>query len=72
MFWGFSKRKFSKSKGLILSISIGILYGILTEYLQYCCFEGRHGNLADAVANSFGTVFGAFLMVMIGFRRKAR
>ncbi len=72
LLWGFLKRKSSKAKGIVLSLTIGILYGVLTEYLQYCCFEDRHGNLADLVANSFGTVFGVFLMMMVGFRRIAR
>jgi len=61
---GFQKRKYSGSKGVAISLAICILYGMGTEYLQYCCLDDRHGNLADVAANSFGTVFGVLLMMI--------
>lgn len=59
------KHKTSASKNqVIMSISVGILYGIITEFLQFCCFPDRHGNIYDVLANGFGTVFGVFLVVL--------
>lgn len=60
--YGFIKTYRQKIMFLFISMVIGILYGGFTEYLQYCCFEGRHGTFADFVADSFGTVFGVLFM----------
>ncbi len=65
LLFGFNKHKTTITKGIANSIAIGIFYGIITEVLQYCCFAGRHGNIFDAMANGFGTVFGVFLMAII-------
>ncbi len=60
---------------LLICITLGVFYGILTEFLQYCCFSDRHGNVPDAIANGFGTVFGVILSAqlfrkMIGYQEK--
>jgi len=57
-------------KHVSASLFAGILFGVLTEYLQFCCIESRHGNLADVFTNSFGTIFGVFMMVIT--RRRSR
>ncbi len=50
---------------VVAGMIIGIVYGAFTEYLQYCCLENRSGNIADFVANGFGTVFGVLIMVLL-------
>ncbi|MFP4064163.1 MAG: VanZ family protein [Bacteroidales bacterium] len=76
--YGFKKKypqeKLS-SKQLILCIALGVIYGILTEFFQYCCLGDRHGNLPDILANGFGTIFGVVLTAqlfkkMIDFQEK--
>lgn len=52
-------------KQALFPVLVGTLYGTVTEYIQYCCIDGRHGNVADATANFFGTVFGVFLLAVI-------
>jgi len=66
--YGFGKKHRGKrlhSRTLFFCIALGFFYGILTEYLQYCCFSGRHGNVADAIANGFGTIFGVILSAQL-------
>lgn len=53
-------------KCMLIALAIGLAYGSLTEFLQYCCIAGRHGNTADALANFFGTVFGVFTVALAG------
>ena len=72
MIRGFLLRGSTRTKGVIVSLICGLLYGVMTEYLQHCCLDDRHGNFADVLANSFGTVFGIFLMMVIAFRRSVR
>ncbi len=49
----------------------GLFYGAITELLQFYCLEGRHGNMADAIANGFGTVFGVIISgIIYGNRNK--
>lgn len=50
---------------VIISMATGLFYGAATEWLQFCCLEGRHGNLADVIANGFGTVFGVLVTGII-------
>ncbi|MDR4987531.1 MAG: VanZ family protein [Bacteroidales bacterium] len=50
---------------MVLCLITGIVYGGLTEYLQHCCFTLRHGNIADFYANSAGTFFGVFAVVLV-------
>lgn len=63
--FGFFRLGLKHIKYIIISILIGISYGALTEYLQSCCFSGRHGSVADFIADGFGTVFGALFMLMM-------
>jgi len=43
-----------------LVILAGILLGILIEIVQGIYIYQRHYDIADMVANSFGTIFGVF------------
>ncbi len=58
------KGKQALTRHIVTGLFIGIAYGAFTEFLQYCCFENRSGNVADFSANGFGTVFGVYSMVM--------
>ena len=57
-----------RNKRLMQCIAFGIIYGILTEYLQHCCLSDRHGNVPDALANGFGTIFGVVISAQL-FRK---
>jgi len=56
------------SKELMLCIAMGIVFGVVTEYFQYCCLSDRHGNVPDAMANGFGTIFGVIVSAQL-FRK---
>jgi VanZ family protein len=43
------------------TLVLGIIYGMLTELLQYWLISERHGNLWDFAANIIGTVFGLLI-----------
>jgi VanZ family protein len=73
MLLGFGKYKRVTSitnKHIMISLALGVFYGIVTEYLQHCCFADRHGNIYDALANGFGTVFGVFMIVILNKNSK--
>jgi len=56
----------NKKKKLVwTSIVITILYGALTEILQYYVFIGRSGNIYDALADMIGAFIGWFVFVLI-------
>ncbi len=54
---------------IILTLSIGIIFGLLTEVLQYYVFIGRHGSLFDFLADSLGVVVGCWAFDIL-FRKK--
>ncbi len=69
--YGFRKKQRGgrlRNKQLMQCIALGIIYGILTEYFQYCCLSDRHGNVPDAIANGFGTIFGVIISAQL-FRK---
>lgn len=43
---------------LVIAFFSGTAYGALTEWLQYRIFSGRHGSIADVVADAVGTALG--------------
>jgi len=52
-----------------VAIGLGIVYGLLTEVLQYYVFVGRDGNLFDFIADVIGAFMG-FLAFYLLFRKK--
>jgi VanZ family protein len=50
---------------ILLTILTGLFYGSITEVLQHFYFTGRDGNMFDAMANLFGTVFGVILFRLL-------
>ena len=62
-----------KKKLIWVSIVITILYGVLTEILQYYVFIGRSGNIYDALADMIGAFIGwvAFELVFKKLQSKA-
>lgn len=53
----------------IIAISIGIVYGLLTEVLQYYVFVGRNGNYLDFMADVIGAIIG-ILAFYLYYRKK--
>ncbi len=64
-----SKHSGLKNNHLIVCLLTGIIYGALTEWLQFCCFPDRHGSFLDFLANGFGTVFGVVLYRILHRKR---
>ncbi len=58
------KNKSLAARHMLMALLIGSVYGVLTEYYQHCCLPGRHGHIADTIANVFGTVFGVTLIAI--------
>jgi VanZ family protein len=65
---GFFKQReegFLRQYFILLTILTGLFYGSITEVLQHFYFTGRDGNMFDAMANLFGTVFGVILFRLL-------
>jgi len=64
MLWGFYKsHTISKAiYGLVFLLSV--LFGGLTEYLQYLLDIGRNGNIYDFCANCLGVGLGCFVFFL--------
>jgi VanZ family protein len=52
------QQKFWHNNYIWLSLIFGLLFGALTEGLQFLFISSRSGNLIDLAFNFFGTVFG--------------
>jgi len=61
-----------KTVHLFWVIAAGSVYGALTEGYQYLFLPARHGNIPDAVANIFGTVFGVIIVAMVIKNRESK
>jgi VanZ family protein len=62
--YGFFKQRlgsFMKRKYVPLTLLAGLIYGSITELLQYFFFFGRNANIADVITNLFGTIIGVLL-----------
>jgi len=55
----------NKQKLVWIAVIITILYGALTEILQYYIFIGRSGNLYDALADGIGALMGWWMFAMV-------
>lgn len=54
---------------VVFTITVSILYGGLTEFLQSNVFINRDGNVYDFLANTLGCLLGA-LVFYLAFRKK--
>ncbi len=54
---------------VIVSLSIGIVFGLITELLQYYVIVGRHGSLFDFIADGLGAFVGCLAFYLL-FRKK--
>ena len=68
----FDRNAITTAKQLIVSVSLGIAYGTVTEFLQHFYFTYRDGNIYDVIANGFGTVFGVLIVVALQKTKKFR
>lgn len=66
--WGYrstlaagGKNRLAKAASLMLTI--GILYGALTELMQHFWIEGRTGSPFDLIADATGTAVGTIIYV---------
>jgi VanZ family protein len=70
--YAFRKQYFSgKNRSLtaIAAVSIGIIFGLLTEVLQFYVFVGRNGNHLDFLADLIGALMG-FLAFYLLYNKK--
>ncbi len=57
------------STSLLLMFVVTVVYGIIIEVLQYSMTTDREGDLFDALANGFGSLFGVLTSKLL-FNRK--
>jgi VanZ family protein len=55
------KTRLSLINSIILIVVFTIVYGVIIEVLQHMYTLTRQGDVYDVVANSLGSLFGAFL-----------
>lgn len=70
--YAFREQYFEGNKRFLIAavaISIGIVYGLLTEVLQHYVFVGRNGNSFDFLADGVGAFIG-FLAFYLYYRKK--
>ena len=70
--YAFRKQYFAGNNRYVIAtvaIGIGIVYGLLTEILQYYVFVGRNGNYFDFIADVIGAFIG-FLAFYLFYRKK--
>lgn len=60
MIW---ESKFSR-KFIIISILLGISYGIIIELLQQYVFVKRYFDIFDIISNSIGTISGLIIFIL--------
>ncbi len=65
-------RKMPNTNAMIIASIIGIIYGILTEVLQFYVFIGRSANFPDALADAIGVVFGVLIFNIIPWQRQEK
>tara|TARA_R110000868_G_scaffold399053_2_gene672606 strand:+ start:14704 stop:15081 length:378 start_codon:yes stop_codon:yes gene_type:complete len=58
----FYKFKLNKSKSIIYTIVISIMFGIIIEVLQGCCTGTRQADIKDIFANTLGALFATLLI----------
>lgn len=55
-------RQHQNLKSAVLSsLSLGIIYAITTELLQFFVIPGRNGNIYDALADCIGVLIGVYV-----------
>lgn len=66
---GFRKQygKEKRKKYIIWAVSLTVIYGFITELLQYYVFIGRSGNVYDALADAIGAFLG-WLFFPVGLK----
>ena len=57
-----TKGNFPLKKALLISVIGAIFFGIIIEVVQYSFTTDRHGDVFDALANSFGALVGGWVM----------
>ena len=61
---GFERQNYSRAlnkNAIFLALTLCIIYGCIIEILQEYFFINRSGDVRDAVANLFGTLFGLWV-----------
>ena len=48
---------------ILLSLIISIVYGVFMEFLQGALSQDRHPEFSDMVANAFGAIFVAVVLI---------
>ena len=64
--WFFAFQLYKKSKYFNLKLFlIAVFYGILMEFFQSVFTKNREGDFYDAIANTFGALFGILISNLI-------
>jgi VanZ family protein len=73
LFRGFSKQytfSYLRYNYLLAGLIVGMVFGIITEILQYYVFIGRDGNIFDFLADLLGCLIG-MTVFLIFFRKNS-
>ena len=66
-------RQFSEKKKrffiILLTLVIGILFGAITEIMQFFIFVGRNGSIFDFCANVLGCLLGILIYYLIFLKK---
>lgn len=65
------KSKIGLIKAIVYMVIATILFGVVIEFIQLLCTENRSGDILDGLANSLGSLCGAFVMKRV-FSRESR
>jgi len=60
-----TKGQLNLSRSVVITVLIVIIYGIVIEVIQNTFTLNRCGELYDVLANSFGSFFGAGLIIIL-------
>jgi glycopeptide antibiotics resistance protein len=61
--WGLSNKHLNLKKKIVI-LSLGIIYGILIEFLQSAMNNGRSFEVDDMIANTIGCILGVYLLTI--------
>lgn len=56
---------FRKTKKIVITLLITILYGLLMESFQYLFTNDRSPEIYDALANTLGSIFGILILPLL-------
>jgi len=73
IFYGFSEQYIKSKRRYLYVVAVlfaTMVYGMVTEILQYYVFIGRNGNLYDFLADILGGFVGSLAFLLYNYKKK--